>query len=225
MKATAADQEDEVERFVRLASHDLSEPLRAIAGFADLLDRRYRDRLDDDGALFLDHLRAGCGRLQAQLDGLLELSRVGRWGPDPEPVDLGRLVDEAARAHPALVVERDALPTVVGRPHDLELLIGHLVDNAARFGASRVAVVADPLPGDDGVELEVADDGPGIPADRRAAVLEPFVRVHDLERAGAGLGLAICAKVAQTSGGSIEVDASPLGGSLVRVTLPRKAAP
>jgi signal transduction histidine kinase len=110
---------------------------------------------------------------------------------------------------------------VVGDRGQLAQVVRNLVDNACRH--ARSAVVVSVRRSDGHAELDVADDGPGVPPDQRARVFERFVRLDDARAradGGAGLGLAIVAEVVAAHGGTVDVVGSPMGGALFRVRLP-----
>ncbi|SMF69078.1 sensor histidine kinase [Allosphingosinicella indica] len=101
---------------------------------------------------------------------------------------------------------------------DLDEMLGNLIENAAKYGGGRVFVTVKKTP--ECVEIEIEDDGPGIPADQRDAIFGRGARL-DLEKPGTGLGLAIVRDVAEIYGGSVELEESEdLGGLLARLKLP-----
>ena len=210
-------------RFVADASHELRSPLATIATGLELLARgSSRPDADRDTVTALRGETARLGRL---VDALLLLARADESGLRPrfEDVDLDE-VAEAERLRPAgRIVPRieAAHVRVVGDRGQLAQVVRNLVDNACRHARSTVVVSVRPSSGY--AALDVADDGPGVPADQRARVFERFVRLDDARAradGGAGLGLAIVAEVVAAHGGTVDVVGSPLGGALFRVRLP-----
>jgi signal transduction histidine kinase len=116
----------------------------------------------------------------------------------------------------------DRLPVVCGDRTQLRAVLQNLVANAVKFTrplrAPRVTVTAPPV--ESGWRLEVADNGPGVPAAERERVLEPMVRGSGTEVDGTGLGLAICARVVQAHGGTMGLTDGPDGGACVWLELP-----
>jgi signal transduction histidine kinase len=221
---------DDLERFAYVASHDLSEPLRTIGGFGGLIERRYGERLDEDGRAMLGHITAGAARLQALIDGLLSYARVSTAQRHVEPVDLDALTSEVLSTISPALAERDAqvevepLPTVEGERGQLAQLLQNLILNAVKFTADDVTphVVISARPVHDGRwEIRVADRAVGIAAGQAERIFEMFQRgTADRTRAGTGIGLALCARIAERHGGGIRVEPNPGGGSIFAVDLP-----
>ena len=204
-------------RFVADASHELRSPLATIATGLELLARDSSGPAADRDTVTA--LRGETARLGRLVDALLLLARADESGLRPrfEDVDLDE-VAEAERLRPAgRIVPRieAAHVRVVGDRGQLAQVVRNLVDNACRHARSTVVVSVRPSRGY--AALDVADDGPGVPADQRARVFERFVRLDDARAradGGAGLGLAIVAEVVAAHGGTVDVVGSPLGGAL-----------
>ncbi|HVE67834.1 MAG TPA: ATP-binding protein [Solirubrobacteraceae bacterium] len=217
----------ELEQFAYVASHDLSEPLRMISGFVQLLSERYTGRLDSDADEFIAYTIDGVQRMQGLIDDLLAYSRVGRAVEDA-PVELDEIVADARTALRAPIEETGAeievgpLPVVVGDRRELTQLFQNLLSNAVKFvrsGPPRVQVTARRVDGE--WEMLVRDNGIGIDPRHAERVFKMFQRLHGREEyPGTGIGLAICKKIAERHGGDIDVTAAAGGGSEFRVTLP-----
>jgi PAS domain S-box-containing protein len=219
----------ELQQFAYMASHDLSEPLRMISGFAQLLERRYGGSLDQDAGELIAYILDGTERMRTLIDDLLAYSRVGRTGQPDEDVDLAESLHMAREAVAAAIAETGAevratgpLPVVRGNRRELAQLLQNLLSNAIKFvaeGPPRVEVSASRV---DGMwDLAVRDNGIGIEPRHAERIFEMFQRLHprdDYE--GTGIGLAICKKIAERHGGDIRVEAAPGGGSVFHVTLP-----
>lgn len=217
----------ELERFAAVASHDLSEPLHTVTGFAELLRARHGDRLDDGGRDLLDQILAGAARMRGLIDALLAYARAGRGSVAAEDVDAAVVVDEVVAALRGRLeaaggeVVRDGLPVVRGDRALLRQLFQNLIANALKFRGSeppRVTVSAQPA-AEGRWTFTVADNGPGLAPDQRAHVFEMFARAHGDDYEGTGMGLAICAKIATRHGGEIWADEAPGGGAAFRFTL------
>ena len=217
----------ELQRFASVASHDLAEPLRTVSGFANLVAERYESRLDATGEMFLRYIVEGTVSMQRLLDGMTTWARVGRDGTEREPVDLDAVLKRVVHDLDARIDETEAtvlvgeLPTVVGDRTQLTELFQNLVANALKFTADSEPpyVAIDAEREEAGWRLIVADRGPGVPADRREEIFGMFARGKGPD-AGTGVGLAVCAKIADNHGGDIRVEENPDGGTLFVVSLP-----
>jgi signal transduction histidine kinase len=217
----------DLERFAYVASHDLAEPLRTISGFTTLLGRRYKGRLDHEADEFIGFIEDGARRMQELIRALLDLSRAGTAASNPVRVDLAAALAEVLDGLHAQIRDQDAtvraegLPAVTGDPAQVRQLLQNLVANAVKFRADeppRVEVSARPVDGDR-VEVSVADNGIGVPADQAERIFEPFHRAaagHE----GTGIGLAVCARIVATHRGRIWAEPRKEGGTVFRFTLP-----
>ena len=219
----------ELAQFAYVASHDLSEPLRMISSYLQLLRRRYHGQIDADADVFIDYAIDGAGRMRTLIDDLLAYSRAGRSERAPEPVNTARVVAEVAGTLRALanegppVIEWGALPVVDGDPAQLVQLFQNLIGNGVKFVAPgvqpRVAVRA----ARDGERwrFTVEDNGIGIDARHAERVFGMFQRLHTRDEfEGTGIGLAIARKVVERHGGAISAAQREGGGSCFAFTLP-----
>jgi signal transduction histidine kinase len=224
----------ELREFAYVASHDLSEPLRTIASYLQLLERRYGSRLDPDAGQFIGSAVDGATRMRALIDDLLAYSRVERSKIATEQVDLAETVQgvlwglRAGMDETGATVECRDLPTVSGDPGQLGQLFQNLIANAIKFRhpdrAPRIEVSA--KRDGAGWALTVADNGIGIDADHAERVFKMFQRLHSRdEYAGNGIGLAICRKIVESHGGRIEAHADRAGGTRMVVWLPDGGRP
>lgn len=218
----------ELEQFAYVASHDLQEPLRAISGCVQILERRYKDQLDARGHELIAHTVEGVARLRELIEGLLAYSRVGRLGAEIEPVSLGdalitaRQQLESAITETGAVVEHEALPVVCGNRGQLVQLLQNLIGNALKYRgvtAPRVRISAHR----DGAMWTIAirDNGIGIEAQYFDRVFSIFQRLHTRdEYPGTGIGLAICKRIVEQAGGAIWIESELGVGSTFYFTLP-----
>jgi light-regulated signal transduction histidine kinase (bacteriophytochrome) len=218
---------EELEQFAYVASHDLTEPLRAIGGFVSLLQHRYRGRLDDQADRFIDAAVSGVERMEAMIDALLKLSRIGQTKIGAELVDCEQAVDQARLNLRRLIDERKAdlqvgeLPAVPGEPALIGEVFQNLIANAVKYGdpdSPTVSVHADRSNGE--WVFSVEDNGAGIDPRQSARVFEMFKRLHDRDQAGAGIGLAISKRIVEKHGGRIWVEPRSDGGSAFRFAVP-----
>ena len=219
----------ELEQFAYVASHDLSEPLRAVAGMVSLLARRYGGKLDDDADEFIAFAVEGCERMRAMIEDLLEFSRAGRTELHVRPVDLASLVQQTVQSLSAQIDEAHAtvnaqdLPTVSADAPHLARVVQNLISNAVKFRRPDVPpVITVSASSQDGMSrIEVADNGIGIEQQYRPRVFGMFERLHTRDRyTGTGMGLAITERIIDRHGGTIGVDETPGGGSTFWFTLP-----
>ncbi|MEW2070922.1 ATP-binding protein [Streptomyces sp. NPDC007346] len=223
----------ELEQFAYVASHDLQEPLRKVASFCQLLEKRYGKELDDRGKQYVAFAVDGAKRMQVLINDLLTFSRVGRVHEGWKPVDLGHLLNRAlgnltlAVEESGAVVERpDELPELVGDSTALTMVWQNLIGNAVKFRRTDVEcriTVGCVREGADW-HLTVSDNGIGIAPEFADKVFVIFQRLHARdEYEGTGIGLALCRKIIEFHGGRIWLDAEPGEGTRIHFTLP--AAP
>lgn len=222
----------ELEQFAYVASHDLQEPLRKVASFCQLLEKRYGDQLDDRAAQYIGFAVDGAKRMQVLINDLLAFSRVGRVQDAQEPVALDAALDRALRnlsvtiEETGAVLERPAeLPEVVGDPTLLTMLWQNLVGNAVKFRRPdrdpRVAVTVDREAAPGFWTFTVTDNGIGIAEEFAEKVFVIFQRLHARDAyAGTGIGLSLCKKVVEHSGGRIWIDTAHTDGTRIAFTLP-----
>ncbi len=218
---------------VAIASHDLSEPLRTVEGFARILQTRAADRLDERDRSLLAEVVAGTERMRVLLDAVLDWSRVQGGAGRRELVDARALVEEVVRGLDARVRERGArvdvgdLPAVWGDRSQLGQVFQNLVANALTHGGPAPQVAVDAAAAGSGWRFCVADRGPGVPETEREAVFGLFTRGAPAgapDGAGAGIGLAVCAQIVANHGGRIWVEPRAGGGSVFAFTLPQRSA-
>jgi signal transduction histidine kinase len=195
-------------------SHDLRSPAVTISTYAALL-REARD--DEDREQMIEGIVDSSAYLDRLVDGLLELSRIGRNEGEPEPVALGSVVEGVARrlsvTHPDLtVVVDDVLPTICVDRLRIEQVIDNLLGNAAKHGGRRdltIRVSWHPRGGDG--TLVFADDGRGVPEREREAVFGLFRRGSGAQASGSGVGLGLVRRIVESYGGRVAFAPSEVG--------------
>jgi signal transduction histidine kinase len=206
---------DEKDRMLGAIGHDLRTPLASLRIRAENMGpEEERERL-----------AATIGEMAATLEDILTLARTGRAREPVRPVDLAALADALVEEYRELgrpaVFEPSERAVLAVQPNLLRRALRNLIDNAVAHGGGATVAVAE-RPGE--IEIRVEDDGPGIPAERLAEVLEPFRRLDESrsrDGGGAGLGLAIAQAVAQAHGGQLTLTNRPDGGLRASLILPK----
>lgn len=223
----------ELERFAYVAAHDLQEPVRGLVSFSQLLERRYHERLDDEGREYLQFIVHEALHMSNLVRDLLEYSRAGSAALTAEEVDCAELVGAVLESLAAKIerkgarVEVGALPRLDADRGQLYQLFLNLVGNALKYsGASAPPVVRIDAERDgDGWRFAVADNGIGIDPQYHDYVFEVFRRLHTgAAYPGTGIGLAICKRVVECHGGRIWLRSAPDRGTTFFFTLPERAA-
>jgi chemotaxis family two-component system sensor kinase Cph1 len=222
----------ELEQFAYVASHDLQEPLRMMASFAQLLARRYRGQLDADADEFIDYMVDGATRMQRLINDLLAYSRVGRRGREFTLIECAVAVEAACanlRAsieESGAVVTVDPLPSIRAEETQFVQLFQNLIGNALKFRGDRpvqVHIGAERL-GDEWL-FRVRDNGIGIEAQYAERIFMIFQRLHVRgQYPGTGIGLAIAKKIVEHHGGRIWMKSTPGEGSTFYFTMPEKGS-
>lgn len=221
--AELARSNTELEHFASTVAHDLHDPLRTVAGFAELLQAGRAT--EAERAEFLRLIATSAQRGQRILDGLLELARFGAGELTTAEVPLDAVLEDAVVALRSRVeetgarIEHEALPAVRCDHTLLSQVFQNLLSNAMKFrgeDAPHIRVLAHRLPGS--WRIDVADNGRGVGEDQ--PVFDLFHRTHSGDDAGLGIGLAVCRRIIDRHGGSIWFDSRPGAGTTFRFTLP-----
>ena len=220
----------ELEKFGAIAAHDLSEPLRVIAGFGELLRARYATQLDADGIGFLAAITDATTRMRQLIDDLLAYARVGRE-TSREPVACAEVVEQTLAGlarrceETGAVVTVGPLPTVRADGSQLGQLFQNLISNALKFLDDVPPEVHVSAEREEGAwRFSVRDNGPGIEPQYAERIFDVFQRLHPRDAfPGTGIGLAICQRIVELHGGRIWVEAAPGGGSDFSFTIADRA--
>jgi PAS domain S-box-containing protein len=206
----------DLEQFAYVASHDLQEPLRMITGYVQLIERRYRDKLDKDADEFIAFVVDGCARMQSLIADMLAYSRVGTHGDMLPPNDCRQIVDrvldnlKTAIAESQTIIQLETpLPTLSSDRTQLLQLFQNLIGNAIKFRDPGRRLEVRIGARDEGSEwlFWVRDNGIGIEPQYRDRIFVIFQRLHRRdEYPGTGMGLAICKKIVECHGGRIWVE-------------------
>lgn len=213
--------------FLQAVSHELRTPLASVMGYAILLETKGDEMSTERRRVAAHGVVDGARKLDRLLADLLDVDRLKRGIIEPRrtPTDVSVLVRRVLRestfgehpiaAHlPSVVIDLDA-PAV-------ERIIENLLSNAVKYSPDSASITITLEPVDDGVEISVEDEGPGVPDEFKSTVFHPFERGSEINdhTPGVGIGLALVARLAQLHGGSAEVEDRPGGGSKFKVILP-----
>jgi len=223
----------DLRQFAYSASHDLREPLRHVAIFSELLQTKYRDRLDEEAAQLIRHTVDSAHRMEGMLKDLLAYTKAAD-APQGATVptdanDIARktlTIFETQIVECGARVECDALPALAVHEVHLGQLFQNVIGNALKYRSGAAPVIqvsAQPAgqPAEGMWEISIADNGIGIDPHYQRQIFGLFQRLHGGGKyAGSGIGLAICQKIVQRYGGRIWVESEAGCGSRFRFTLP-----
>jgi signal transduction histidine kinase len=218
-------------QFAYVASHDLQEPLRMVAGYVTLLRQRYHGRLDAEADEFIDFAADGAARMRQLINDLLNYSRASNQPMNVAAVDTNAVVAavlhtlSTATAESGATIVYPPLPPVHGDAIQLERLFTRLLENAIKYRSDappRISIAA--VRQGRSWLFSVTDNGIGVDPRFRERVFEVFKRLHDRTKYdGTGIGLAVCRMVVERHGGKIWIEDAPGGGAIFKFTLPAVA--
>lgn len=218
----------ELERFAFVASHDLQEPLRMVSSFLQLLDKRYREQIDDAGRQYINFAVGGAERMKKLINDLLEYSRIEHAQGDFEVVDMTEVVKEVCLNLQEAITDNEAkidfeqLPVLhKGNYSGMVQLLQNLLGNALKYRSDApVAIQIRCKEEEDHWLFTVKDNGIGIESDYFEKIFIIFQRLHNMsEYSGTGIGLAICKKIVEQHGGKIWVYSTENQGSTFYFTI------
>jgi light-regulated signal transduction histidine kinase (bacteriophytochrome) len=218
----------ELEQFAYVASHDLQEPLRMVTSYVQLLERRYKDKLDKDANEFIDFAVDGAMRMHRLINDLLTYSRVGTRGKELAPTDSEAVFEQSlSNLHVAIEekgaqVTHEPLPKVMADDVQLGQLFQNLVGNAIKFqGEEQPQVHISAYQSNGEWVFSVKDNGIGIDPEFKERIFVIFQRLHGKDKyPGTGIGLAVCKKIVERHGGRIWVESDLGKGATFYFTLP-----
>lgn len=224
-----ANSNKELERFAYVASHDLQEPLRAVAGYMQLLERRYADALPEEGRRFAKKAVESAARMSELINDLLAYSRVGTRKKPMVPTDLNMIAQAAMENLRATIsnhdatIEIDSLPTLTVDSNQMTRLFQNLLSNGIKFHREEVAprLRVSATREDTRWLFRFEDNGIGIAQEHLERIFVIFQRLHTRqEYSGTGIGLAICEKIVRRHGGKIWAESTIGQGSALVFSLP-----
>jgi light-regulated signal transduction histidine kinase (bacteriophytochrome) len=221
----------ELEQFAYIVSHDLKEPLRMVSSYLQLLERRYKDKLDSDAEEFINFAVDGARRMQTLISDLVSYSRLDTRASEFAATDFNVVLDRAlettaSRAQECgATISRDSLPTLIADAGQVQQLFEHLIGNAIKFCNGRrpaIHVGAEQRAGE--WVFSIRDNGIGVDPEFAEQIFGIFQRLHNRgEYEGTGIGLALCKRIVERRGGRIWVESEPGNGSTFYFTMPQRA--
>ncbi|MER5312539.1 ATP-binding protein [Streptomyces sp. NPDC002773] len=217
---------------IATVAHELRSPLTSVKGFTATLLGKWERFNDEQKRLMLETVDADAGRIKRLIAELLDISRIdsGRLEVRRQPVDIAAAIGRHVQVHTTagqspdrfFVRIRPGLPDLWADPDKIDQILGNLLENAVRHGDGTVTIEVAPArtgdDGEEGTEVTVSDEGPGIPEESMSRVFTRFWRGS--KRGGTGLGLYIVKGVVEAHGGTITVGRGPRGGAEFRFILP-----
>ncbi|WP_018617064.1 PAS domain S-box protein [Segetibacter koreensis] len=219
----------ELERFAYVTSHDLQEPLRMVTSFLQLLEKRYKDKLDQKAHEYIAYAVDGAERMKRLILDLLEYSRVNSSVIEKEDVDVNEIIDDLRITYKNLLLETDGtinseeLPLIKGNKTQILQLFQNLIGNAFKYKSEKPPIIDITYKEDiNYYKFAITDNGIGIDPKFFQKIFIIFQRLHKREQySGTGIGLAICKKIVEKHGGKIWVTSAPEHGSTFYFTLPK----
>jgi light-regulated signal transduction histidine kinase (bacteriophytochrome) len=220
---------EELEQFVYVASHDLQEPLRMVSSYTQLLERRYKDKLDDDARDFIFYAVDGATRMQKLINDLLQYSRITTHAKTYQQVDTASIMGQVISNLQLLIEENtaiitnDDLPVIRAEETQMVQVFQNLIGNAIKFRKKseypRIHVSCTRK--NNLYEFSVRDNGIGIDMQYQERVFIIFQRLYSAkDYAGTGIGLSINKRIINRHGGTIWFESKENEGTTFYFTIP-----
>ncbi len=229
----------ELDQFAFIASHDLQEPLRKIRMFNDFIVSKYKDKLDDEGELYLERMQVACGRMQSLINDILTFSKIDVSKEMMEETDINLIMDQVLEDMDLLIKEKGAkittckMPTLQVYPSLIKLLFHHLINNSLKYSDRNTEPVikitaaleepdsADKIKKNKYWRITIQDNGVGFEQQYAEQIFSLFKRLHNnSEYSGTGVGLSICKKIVEEHRGYISAQSVPKKGTTFTISLP-----
>ncbi|HWR34030.1 MAG TPA: ATP-binding protein [Chitinophagaceae bacterium] len=223
-----ATSNNDMQRFVHVATHDLQEPLRMVSSFTQLLKKKYKDKLDEQANEYIDYAVEGAGRLKKLILDLLEYSKFSGNREEFTETDMNdvllelcnKYADDISNFKIEIISQR--LPVIKAKPMLMTQLFDNLIGNAIKYrGSGQPLIEIKCTEKEDHFLFSVSDNGIGIDKKYSEKIFVLFQRLHNNNEAyeGTGVGLAICKKIVDLHKGTIWVESSPGEGSTFYFTI------
>jgi len=219
---------NDLQQFAYIAAHDLQAPLHVVDGYARLIARRYKDKLDKKANEFIHGATDAVKDMRDLIKDLLEYSKVGSKDLHMKPVDCSSVLSkvissfQTAIEKTGAIISHDKLPTLVVDASQLRGLFQNLIGNALKYcGKETPTIHISAQKMENEWVFSISDNGIGIAPEQTEMIFEIFQRLHGKgEYPGMGIGLAICKRIVERHGGKIWVESEPGKGSIFYFTLP-----
>lgn len=219
----------ELERFAYVASHDLQEPLRMVSSFLQLLEKQYKEKLDDKAREYINFAVGGAERMKRLILDLLSYSRVGTVNEPFQPIDMNNLVKNVVQVFESrfekeqITLRIGQMPTIQGNAIQLQQLLQNLIGNAIKYKSDIPPVVEIGCKEEENrFVFFVKDNGIGIDQRYFEKIFVVFQRLHPVNHySGTGIGLAICKKIVERHHGEIWVNSEEGKGSIFYFSMPK----
>jgi light-regulated signal transduction histidine kinase (bacteriophytochrome) len=218
----------ELEQFAYVASHDLQEPLRTVISYMQLIEKKYKNKLGEEGDEFIHYAVDGANRMHVLIKDLLTYSRLGTHLAPFEQVNVKEAIDIAMENLHKSITESNAtieidehLPEINGDGLQMTMLFQNLLANAIKFKNHEPPKIAiNAVQNGTHWKFAITDNGIGIPNEYSQRVFVIFQRLHTRDKyPGTGIGLAICKKIVERHGGEIWIDSEVGKGSTFYFTV------
>ena len=221
---------EELEQFAYVASHDLQEPLRMVASFMQLIEKRYANKLDKDGKEFIQYAVDGANRMQGLINDLLDFSRVTTQGKEFKLNNFQAILDNVLANLNNIIIDnkavimQDPMPIVLADGPQIMRVFQNLIENAIKFRGKEVPhIYISAKEKKIEWEFSISDNGIGIDPKFFNRLFIIFQRLHTkTEYNGTGIGLAISKRIINRHGGRIWIKSEPGKGSTFFFTLPKE---
>lgn len=222
---------EELSRFVYLASHDLKEPLRTITSVTDRFKEKYNAKLDAKGKKYIDFIETASLRMQKLTSELLTYSELGNEIEKYLSVNLNKIIKQVIKIDLQVIIKEnkaivsvDKLPSIKGDVTQIKLLFQNLISNGIKYRKKTAPKIhISYLDKGDYWQFAVKDNGIGILAEDQGKIFEVFRRLHSKnEYEGSGIGLANCKRIVENHKGEIWVRSTIRRGSTFFFTIPKK---
>ncbi|MGL5874503.1 MAG: ATP-binding protein, partial [Xenococcaceae cyanobacterium] len=220
----------ELQQFAYVASHDLQEPLRMVISYLQLLEKRYKNKLDDNADEFIHYAVDGASRMQILINDLLSYSRVGTRAQPFKLVDCNEILAKAianlkvAISDSLAEITYDSLPEIHADATQMTQLFQNLLGNAIKFSNGKTPQIYVGVDYSSGHwQFWVRDNGIGIESQYADRIFLIFQRLHGRQKyPGTGIGLAICKKIVERHGGNLWLESELGKGSTFYFTIPER---
>jgi len=228
-----ASSNDELQRFAYICSHDLQEPARTVASFAEMMAKKYNGKLDADADKYLGFMKEGAERMQMMIKSVLDYSRVDSREEKYTEVDCNKVLTDVLQDMQVVIlksgatVEYSHMPVVIGDPMHFAQLFQNFVSNALKFhkagNVPEVMVRAER--GQKEWVFSIQDNGMGIKEQYQEKIFMIFQRLNKREDyPGSGIGLAVCKKIVDKYGGKIWLKSAEGVGTTFFFSIPDVSA-